>query len=568
MRSIFSLLIGFLLLSCSTEAPQKEAVKVKEEKKVYQAAVSSVTPEATWVGKQILEQGGNAFDAAVAVQFALAVTYPRAGNLGGGGFAVICTKDGEINSLDFREKAPLKASKDMYLDKNGLPIKDKSLFGALAAGVPGTVKGMWELQQKYGSLSWEEVLAPAIELASEGFVISKHEAERLELAKDDFVKANEYKGGPFLSNELKQGDTLIQSQLAASLSKLAKEGEKAFYDGEIGMKMVNDIQQNGGIISLEDLLKYEAVWRDPVIGYFGNYEIVSMGPPSSGGIALIQLLNGAHAMGLSDYHHHDATVLHLYTEMMRRVYADRTRHLGDPDFYPVPIEKLIHPRYLEDRFTQIDSKNKTNSSDIKPGKAERIESFETTHFSVLDKEGNAVSMTITLNSSYGCKLWLPSVGFFLNNEMDDFSVKDGVPNQFGLIGEAANAIEPEKRMLSSMSPTIVRMDKEPVLIVGTPGGSTIITTVFQVIMNVCEFMMPLQEAVNSGRIHHQWQPDMVNYEEGRISGKNINDFRARGHLVLPTERLGIVNAIQVLGNGKTLAAADTTRYMGSAIVLD
>lgn len=554
------------LFSCNSEVT-KPKDNQETNKKVFQAAVSTISPEATAVGKFILESGGNAFDAAIAVQFALAVAYPRAGNLGGGGFAVMCTQDGEINSIDFREKAPLRASTDMYLDVLGNPIEGKSLIGALASGVPGTVKGLWEMHKKYGSQPWSDLIKPAIQLAEKGFRVSKQEADKLNEYQEEFQKVNISPNGPFFEKNFSPGDTVLQPILAQTLTLIADSGAAGFYQGSVARKMVANIQFGGGVISLEDLKKYEAVFRKPIEGKLNSHKVVSMGPPSSGGVALIQLLNGAQMIHTAGLGHNSGANLHLYTEMMRRVYADRTTHLGDPDFYPVPVEKLVHPEYLMERYMTIKPTEKTKSEDIKAGHSERIESYETTHFSVLDKYGNAVSMTVTLNSNYGCKYFLPSVGFFMNNEMDDFSVKPGVANQFGLIGGMANAIEPEKRMLSSMSPTIVMRDREPVLIIGTPGGSTIITTVFQVIMNVMEFDMPLQEAIDAGRIHHQWQPDFVVYEEGKISGKSINDMSSLGHVMIPKPSLGIVNAIYVSPAGETFAGADTTRYMGSAVVL-
>ena len=560
-------IVGLILSSCTPEPQKISQEKLEEQKAVYQAAVSSVSPEATEVGVQILRNGGNAFDASIAVQFALAVTYPRAGNLGGGGFAVLSTSTGDINSLDFREKAPLKASADMYLDNNGMPIKGKSLIGALAAGVPGTVMGMWEIHQKYGSKKWEELLSPAIKLAGDGFRLSKYEVERLKQAKNNFKKANKNQKGPFLDHEFVDGELFVQEVLAKSLQLIADSGVSIFYGGEVGRLMVDDIKGNEGIISLEDLRKYQAIFRSPVVGKFKEYEVLSMGPPSSGGIALIQLLQGSRQLELGKYGHNETPTLHFYTEMMRRVYADRSTKLGDPDFVPIQTNKLIGSNYLWESFDEIDKHSKTNSEDVMAGKSERIESVETTHFSVLDKEGNAVSMTITLNSSYGCKLWLPSVGFFLNNEMDDFVVKKGVANQFGLIGGQANAIEAEKRMLSSMTPTIVRKNKKPILIVGTPGGSTIITTVFQTVMNVLEFEMPLQEAVDAPRMHHQWQPDVITVEEGRFDSVVLVELGELGHEIKTKPGLGIVNAISVSENGETSAVSDDSRYMGSAVVI-
>lgn len=557
---LLAILIAFV--GCAPEGTKKS----REATPKYEAAVSTVSPEATQVGLEIMEQGGNAFDAAIAVQFAMAVTYPRAGNLGGGGFAVLHTKDGQSDALDFREKAPLKSSKDMFLDEEGKVQKDKLLLGGLAGGVPGSVRGMMELHEKYGSLEWNKLVEPAVKLAREGFEISSFEATRLNNYQEDFKSVNP-DSIPFLKDEWKEGDTLIQVKLAETLQLIADSGAQIYYEGSLAKAIANDIQSAGGIISEEDLNRYAAVYREPVIGTYRGLEVISMPPPSSGGIALIQLLNGAQKFAVHNWGHNSPKTLHIYTELMRRVYADRTTFLGDPEFYPVPTENLIEDNYLDDRFTAIDLEKKTNSSDIKAGKAARIESFETTHFSILDKWGNAVSITTTLNGNYGSKLWLPNVGFFLNNEMDDFSAKPGIPNQFGLIGGMANSIEPEKRMLSSMTPTIVTRQKEPILILGTPGGPTIITSVFQTILNVIEFQMDLEEAVNAPRMHHQWQPDLIYLEKGKFDEAVIDSLEVMGHEIYETPQLGTICAISISPSNETTAVSDSRRYISAAKVM-
>ena len=567
MRILLSLLLILCLTSCKGTLKKAEQDGLNKSK--YQAAISTINKEATLVGEQILKQGGNAFDAAVAIQFTLAVTYPRAGNLGGGGFAVIRTSANEYNAFDFREKAPMLATTDMYLDENGNALKEKSLHGPLAGGVPGTIKGMWAIHQKYGELKWEALLQPAIELAKNGFVLGKQEATRLNQAREDFEQYNRTDfEHPFLVKEWRVGDVLKQKVLASTLQEIAELGEAAFYDGKTGSNFISDIELFGGIISREDLRKYKAVERQPIIGNFKGYEVVSMPPPSSGGVALVQLLNGVSKYPVSVWGRNSAKTIHVYTELMRRVYADRSMHLGDPDFNFIATQKLVTKDYLDQRFLGINENIKSNSVDVKPGNPTKIESFETTHFSVLDSKGNCVSMTVTLNSSYGSKVWLPSVGFFLNNEMDDFSVKAGVANQFGLVGGKFNEIKPEKRMLSSMTPTIVTKNGEPVLVIGSPGGSTIITSVFQTLMNVVEFNMSLEDAVNAPRMHHQWQPDEILLEKGWFSQSTNDSLISMGHSLSFIKRLGLMNCVSVDSNKVSSAVGDKKRYMGYSVVLE
>jgi len=562
-RILGFILIATIAVSCGEGTKKNEVQKVEKPK--YEAAVSTVSKEATHIGIDILNKGGNAFDAAIAVHFALAVAYPEAGNIGGGGFTVYHDEFKESGCIDYREKAPMKASENMFLDSKGNVIKGLSLNGALAGGVPGSVDGMWEIHEKKGSIPWKELLQPAIKLAKEGFVISSLEAEKLNKYQVDFLKFNS-DTIPFVGN-WKEGDTLIQTALGRTIELIADSGASVFYTGSIGKKFATNVQENGGIIMQEDLVRYSAAFREPVVGNFRTYKIVSMPPASSGGIALIQLLNGAEKYPIFSWGHNSPKTLHFYTELMRRVYADRTTFLGDPEFYPVPTEKLVDKDYLDKRFIEISDDKKTNSEDVRAGNAERIESYETTHYSILDNKGNAVSTTTTLNGNYGSKVWLPNVGFFLNNEMDDFSVKAGVPNQFGLIGGQANSIEPEKRMLSSMTPTIVLKEEEPVLIVGSPGGSTIITSVFQTIINVLEFEMDLQEAVDAPKMHHQWQPDVVILEENKFDEATVEALKNRGHVVEFTPKLGIMNCIFINNKKQSQAVGDITRYIGYGEVI-
>lgn len=556
-------LISYLLVGCG-ETTKKTTTETNVKHK-YEAAVSTVSKEATQVGIDILNQGGNAFDAAIAVHFALAVTYPEAGNLGGGGFTVYHDEFKESGCIDYREKAPLKATENMFLDEKGNVIKGLSLYGALAGGVPGSVDGMWEIHQSKGSMPWKDLLQPAIKLAKTGFTISSLEAEKLNNYQTDFVKYNS-DTIPFVRN-WKEGDTLIQKALGRTIELIADSGAGIFYTGLVGKMLATNVQENGGIITRDDLIKYSAAFREPVKGNYRTYEILSMPPSSSGGIALIQLLNGAEKFPIRGWGHNSPKTLHIYTELMRRVYADRTTFLGDPEFYPVPTEKLVDKNYLDERFIEISDDKKTNSSEVKSGKADRIESYETTHYSILDNKGNVVSTTTTLNGNYGSKVWLPAVGFFLNNEMDDFSAKAGVPNQFGLIGGKANSIEPEKRMLSSMTPTIVLKEGEPKMIVGTPGGSTIITSVFQTILNVLEFDMELQAAVDAPKMHHQWQPDLIILEKNKFDENTISALKEKGHVIEFTDRLGIMNCIFIDENKKSQAVGDITRYTGFGSVI-
>jgi gamma-glutamyltranspeptidase/glutathione hydrolase len=520
------------------------------------------------VGCDILKQGGNAYDAAVAVQFALAVVYPRAGNIAGGGFAVLRTADGDYNTLDFREKAPLRAHERMYLDDNNNVVEDLSQMGHLAVGVPGTVDGMAELHRKYGKLTWEELLKPAIQLAKHGVIMSELEASKLNDYRERILKVNSDNNlNPYVKRELfKKGDTLINTQLASCLERILEKGRKGFYEGTTADLIVSEMKEHNGIIDYEDLKSYQSVWRPAITGTYRNCKVISMPPPSSGGIALIQLLNGAEQHDMNKYKFGSFEHLHLMVELERRVYADRATWLGDPDFYEVPDEKLVSENYLQERFEGVLFSQKTNSQDVKAGTVELIESFETTHFSIVDKEGNAIAITTTLNGNYGSKVVVNGAGFFLNNEMDDFSIKPGYPNQFGLVGGKANAIEPGKRMLSSMTPTIVEKDGELFMILGSPGGSTIITSVFQNILNVVDFNMSAQEAVNAPRIHSQWLPDKVYVEPTALNESTRKKMEAMGHLIQDQSSLGMMANIAVSMEGRFIGAADTIRHRDSKAI--
>ena len=520
------------------------------------AMVVSAREEASKIGIEILKQGGNAFDAMMATEMALAVTFPFAGNLGGGGFMVYRMADGQIGSLDYREKAPLAATKDMYLDKDGNVIPNLSTQGMLASGVPGTLAGIFEAQAKFGKLKPKQVLQPVIDLARNGYVVSKNQAESLRMHRQIFIQVN----GPntFFGKEIKVGDTLKQPDLANTLERIAKNGKNEFYKGETAKILVNHFQANGGIISKKDMGQYKAVWRDPIVFPYRDLKIISMAPPSSGGITLGQILKMLEPYPLSKLGHHSSEYVQLLVEAERRAYADRNHYLGDPDFVKIPTNQLLDSAYLKLRMSSFSFEKASKSADIARGDLSFSESMETTHYSIVDAEGNAVSVTTTLNGAYGSKVFVEELGFFMNNEMDDFSAKAGVPNMFGLVGAEANSIAPGKRMLSSMTPTIVEKEGKLSMVVGTPGGSTIITSVLQTILNVYEFDMGMQEAVNAPRFHHQWLPDLVNFEPKAFGTALVNQLKSKGYLLKEGNSpiIGKVDAIRVLSNGKLEGGAD------------
>ena len=534
-----------------------------------QGMVASRSKWASQVGADILAEGGNAVDAAVAVGFALAVTYPSAGNLGGGGFMVIYLKDGTVVTNDHREKAPLAADRDMYLDEDGNVVKGLSTKTHLAVGVPGTVAGLIDVLEKYGTKSLAQVIQPAIELAEKGIVLDRDLAGQFQRRQKDF-EAYPASLAVFTNNGTvyKVGDRFVQKDLAKTLKRIKRHGRAGFYAGKTADLLVADMQANKGLITREDLRQYASVWRQPIKGTYRGHDVYSMPPPSSGGVLLVQMLNMLEGHDMASLGYGSAARAHLMIEAQRRAYADRAEYLGDPDFYPVPVAKLTSKSYAKERFADFDANKADVSSDIAPGEI-LIESPETTHASVMDAEGNAVSYTTTLNLSYGSKIVAAGTGVLLNNEMDDFSAKANTPNFYGLLGRKANEIAPSKRMLSSMTPTIVAKDGKALLVTGSPGGSTIITTTLQVVVNVIDHNMNLSDAVASPRVHHQWQPDRIVHEPFAFSPDTLTRLTQLGHknlFPIPSflgRGIGDANSVMLVPEG--IAGMADPRNAGAAI---
>ena len=528
--------LSIFIFSCSYPKDQ--------DNKSKHAMVVSAHPLASEIGLQIIKNGGNAVDAAVAVQFALAVVYPNAGNIGGGGFFVYRSNEGECSSLDFREKAPLNAHRDMYLDSLGNVVDNLSLIGHLAVGVPGTVDGMVAIHEKYGRLLWKEVIQPSIDLAINGFVLTEKQAYNLNYFNKSKLNLNDY--NPYFKDAFRKGDTLILRDLGNTLIQIREHKRDGFYKGVVADQIVEEMQKNNGLISYDDLESYKSVWREPIVFPYKSYNIITMGPPSSGGIVLAQLMKMTSFFDVAEMGFHSHSSVHLMSEIERRAFADRSKYLGDPDFYNIPQDQLLDSIYLFERLNDINLLHATPSDSIHPGELLIEESDETTHFSIVDEDGNAVSITTTLNGSYGSGVIVDGAGFLLNNEMDDFSIKPGYPNLYGLIGGEANAIAPEKRMLSSMTPSIVEKNDNLFLVVGSPGGSAIITAVYQTLLNVIEFEMSIDSAVNTPRFHHQWKPDQIKMEQ--LLSKNqmlIDSLKSYGHHIKYVSSMNRVDAVLV-----------------------
>lgn len=550
---LYTVLISFTFFSCNQHV-KINAFNYSSQKdiNVKNGAVVSAHPLASEVGVKILREGGNAVDAAIATQMTLAVVYPAAGNIGGGGFTVIHLKDGKNITLDYREKAPGKAFRDMYLDSAGNPLLNLSQDGHLASGVPGSVAGMFAMA-KYAKLPFKKLIQPAIDLAEKGFVITAREASSLNYHQDDFKKYNSVIPVFIRDTKWKTGDTLIQKDLANTLKRIRDNGQKGFYEGETAKLIVEEMKKGGGIISYDDLKNYKAVERTPIEFNYKGTTVVTMPLPSSGGIIVEQMLKMSSMYDLDKMQFETAESVNLMTEIERRCFADRAKFLGDPDFYKVPVKTLVSEEYLRKRMESFVPGKAGNSTDIKEGYIP--ESEETTQFNVVDKDGNAVSVTTTINGGFGSRTVVGHAGFFLNNEMDDFSVKPGVPNMFGAVGQEANAIQPNKRMLSSMTPTIVLKNNKPWLVLGTPGGTTIITSVYQTIVDIMDFKMTPHDAVNKPKFHHQWLPDVVYLEKG--FDENVKkELEAMGYKIEMRGAIGRTEVIMINEDGTLTAVAD------------
>jgi gamma-glutamyltranspeptidase/glutathione hydrolase len=538
---------------------RKNTIQEKREKSrgfiAENAMVVSAREEASKIGLDIMKLGGNAFDAMVATDLALLVSYPVAGNIGGGGFMVFRMADGTTGALDYREMAPISATKNMYLDQEGKVVSDKSKTGALAIGVPGSIAGLFEIHNKFGTISIEKLIQPAINLANNGVVITLAQAKRLNQHKVSFRNVNQRR--ILYDKQWRAGDTIKNPLLAKTLERIKTEGRDGFYKGKTADFIVNKVQNLGGIITTEDLENYNVKWRDPIIFNYNDHKIISMPPPSSGGICLAQILKTIEPFNISQYKHNSSKYIQLIVEAERRSYADRAYFLGDPDFVDIPTDSLTSNKYLSQRMKSFNWNKATKSSELSRGSFLGYESDETTHYSIVDHKGNSVSVTTTLNGAYGSKVFVDKGGFFLNNEMDDFSAKPGTPNMFGLIGAEANSIVAKKRMLSSMSPTIIETNAKLKMVLGTPGGSTIITTVLQNIINVLDYKMTMQESVSKPRFHHQWFPDNIKFETS-FDTTVFSPLKKLGYKVDTSNFLviGKTDAILVLPDGRLEGGAD------------
>jgi gamma-glutamyltranspeptidase/glutathione hydrolase len=562
MKKIVPVILLFaLLIACKSSRKSSTlpgfnpfAYSIQKKTIAENGAVVSAHPLASQTGAEILKRGGNAIDAAIATQLALAVVYPNAGNLGGGGFMVARLSDGKEISLDYREMAPGKAHRDMYIDSTGEARTDQSQNGHLSSGVPGTVAGLFA-SARYAKLSFDKLIQPAITLAEKGFVISRREASSLNRLQEELKKYNTVMPVFVRAEPWKEGDTLVQTDLANTLKRINEKGAAGFYEGETARLIVEEMKRGGGIISYDDLKNYKAKFREPHTFTYKGHKIIGMPMPSSGGVLVHQMMKMIETKNIGGMGFHSPQAVQLMIEAERRAYADRAEYMGDADFYKVPVSLLTNEVYLQERMKSYDPSKATPSSEIRPGSLQFTESEETTHISIIDKEGNAVAVTTTLNDSYGSRTVVGGAGFFLNDEMDDFSIKPGVPNMYGAIGGEANAIHPGKRMLSSMTPTIVLKDNKPYLVVGTPGGTTIPTSVFQTLVNIIEFNMSTEDAVYKPKFHHQWLPDEVDVEKD-FSKPTLDTLQKMGYKITERGNIGRTEVIRVLPGGRFEAVAD------------
>jgi gamma-glutamyltranspeptidase/glutathione hydrolase len=540
------LFIFLLLIGCKN----KNSTKLFKNGMVVSAKV-----EASNAGVEILKIGGNAFDAMIATDLALSVVYPNAGNLGGGGFMVYRLSNGDNGTLDFREKSPLSSFENMFLDKLGNEIPNLSTKGALAVAVPGTIAGLFEVYRKFGSIPIELIFEPAIQLAENGYKLTANQAQSLNNNRKEIIELNGF--SDLFKNKFNEGDLFVNKALGKTLRRILKNGKDEFYKGETAIEIVNYLSKKGGIVKLEDLSIYKPVWRSSLEIEYKDLKIITMGPPSSGGVVLGQILKMIEPFDLSTLSHNSEEYIQLLTESERRSFADRSKYLGDPDFNYIPVNELLDENYINSRMDDFTFERATQSISVSYGNLSLLESNETTHYSIADAMGNLVSVTTTLNGNYGSKLFPPNLGFFLNNEMDDFSKKPGLPNMYGLIGGKVNSIQPEKRMLSSMTPTIVEKNNKPFLVLGSPGGPTIITSVLQTILNVNDFKFNIQKSVDLPRFHHLWLPDKIFYENDLLNSEIENSLIEKGYkLNTKPNVIGRVDAIYIDQDGNLFGGAD------------
>ncbi len=554
---IYYLLFNLILSACgSDKSGTGRHLKEGRNIECRNGMVVSAHPESSGIGVYILQKGGNAVDAAVATEFALAVCYPEAGNIGGGGFMIYRDPQGRIDLIDYREKAPAAASRNMFLDKSGEVIPGLSTDSHLASGVPGTVDGMLRIHKKYGLLPFREIIQPAIDLARNGFPLTENQASDLNEAREQMISRNK-SFPPFVKNILwEKGDTLKQPDLAKTLERIRDQGRDGFYSGLTAELIVNEMKRGGGLISEADLSDYNSVFRQPVSSTYRGFRITSASPPSGGGIILLQVLGMIEPYNLGKMGFHSFESVHLLAEAEKRAFADRAEFLGDPDFVRIPLDSMIDKAYLKKRMNDYNDKMATPSSEIGHGILVRDISEETTHYAVADKMGGAVAATTTLNGTFGTCIVVEGAGFLLNNQMDDFSVKPGFANMYGLVGGEANSIKPGKKMLSSMTPVIVEKDGKLFMVAGSPGGSTIPTTVIQIITNVIDFGMNISEAVDAGRFHHQWIPDYISYEKGSIDTITLKKLKDIGYSFKERQSIGRVNSILITPEGLKKSGAD------------